>query len=154
MAFTQRSFLRKKARRIILCFMYKMIRVKTCETTGFEPGKSCPGFLYVTLHCWPCVFSKVRMATFRNVLFQLILHAMARGCTEGSSNQSVRSTASFELNPFTAMGRIYTSQKRPSRWPRTYIYVPTQFRFYAFVKARPPTWLLLHVSEVSSSSVR
>ena len=31
-----------------------MIRVKKCETTGFEPGKSCPGFLYVTLHCWPC----------------------------------------------------------------------------------------------------
>ena len=30
-----------------------MIRVKKCETTGFEPGKSCPGFLYVTLHCWP-----------------------------------------------------------------------------------------------------
>ena len=31
-----------------------MIRVKKCETTGFEPGKSRPGFLYVTLHCWPC----------------------------------------------------------------------------------------------------
>ena len=31
-----------------------MIRVKKCDTTGFEPGKSCPGFLYVTLHCWPC----------------------------------------------------------------------------------------------------
>ena len=31
-----------------------MIGVKKCETTGFEPGKSCPGFLYVTLHCWPC----------------------------------------------------------------------------------------------------
>ena len=30
-----------------------MIRVKKCETTGFEPGKSCPGFLYVALHCWP-----------------------------------------------------------------------------------------------------
>ena len=30
-----------------------MIRVKKCETTGFEPGKSCPGFLYVTLHSWP-----------------------------------------------------------------------------------------------------
>ena len=58
------------------------------------------------------------------------------------------------LNPFTATGRIYTSPKRPSRWPRTYIYVPPQFRFYAFVKARPPAWLLLHVSEVSSSSVR
>ena len=59
------------------------------------------------------------------------------------------------LNPLTATGRIYTctSQKRPSRWPRTYIYVQSQFRFYAFVKARPP-WLLLHVSEVSSSSVR
>ena len=52
------------------------------------------------------------------------------------------------------MGRIYTSQKRPSRWPRTYIHVQPQFRFCAFVKARPPTWLLLHVSEVSSSSVR
>ena len=26
------------------------------------------------------------------------------------------------LNPFTATGRIYTSPKRPSRWPRTYIY--------------------------------
>ena len=58
------------------------------------------------------------------------------------------------FNPFTATGRIYTSPKRPSRWPRTYIYVPPQFRFYAFVKARPPAWLLLHVSEVSSSSVR
>ena len=58
------------------------------------------------------------------------------------------------LNPFTATGRIYTSPKRPCRWPRTYIYVPPQFRFYAFVNARPPTWLLLHVSEVSSSSVR
>ena len=32
-----------------------MIRVKKCETTGFEPGKSRPGFLYVTLHCWPCI---------------------------------------------------------------------------------------------------
>ena len=30
-----------------------MIRVKKCETPGFEPGKSRPGFLYVTLHCWP-----------------------------------------------------------------------------------------------------
>ena len=60
----------------------------------------------------------------------------------------------MQFNPFTATGRIYTSPKRPSRWPRTYIYVPPQFRFYAFVKARPPTWLLLHVSEVSSSSVR
>ena len=59
-----------------------------------------------------------------------------------------------KFNPFTATGRIYTSPKRPSRWPRTYIYVPPQFRFYAFVEARPPTWLLLHVSEVSSSSVR
>ena len=58
------------------------------------------------------------------------------------------------FNPFTATGRIYTSPKRPSRWPRTYIYVPPQFRFYAFVKARPPAWLLLHVSEMSSSSVR
>ena len=58
------------------------------------------------------------------------------------------------MNPFTATGRIYTSQKRPSRWPRTYISVQPQFRFYVFVKARPPTWLLLHVSEVSSSSVR
>ena len=58
------------------------------------------------------------------------------------------------LNPFTATGRIYTSPKRPSRWPRTYIYVPPQFRFYAFVKAPPPAWLLLHVSKVSSSSVR
>ena len=58
------------------------------------------------------------------------------------------------INPFTATGRIYTSPKRPSRWPRTYIYVPPQFRFYTFVKARPPAWLLFHVSEVSSSSVR
>ena len=58
------------------------------------------------------------------------------------------------FNPFTATGRIYTSPKRPSRWPKTYIYVPPQFRFYAFVKAPPPAWLLLHVSEVSSSSVR
>ena len=49
---------------------------------------------------------------------------------------------------------IYTSQKQPSRWPRTYKYVLPQFHFYAFVKARPPTWLLLFVSEVSSSSVR
>ena len=30
-----------------------MIRVKKCERTGFEPGKSRPGFLYVTLYCWP-----------------------------------------------------------------------------------------------------
>ena len=67
--------------------------------------------------------------------------------SEGSSKPAL-------FNPCTATGRIYTSQKRPSRWPRTCIYVPPQFRFYAFVKARPPTWLLLHVSEVSSSSVR
>ena len=32
-------------------------------------------------------------------------------------------------SPFTATGRIYTSPKRPSRWPRTYIYVPPQFSF-------------------------
>ena len=36
------------------------------------------------------------------------------------------STALF--NPFTATGRIYTSQKRPSRWPRTYIR-PTSISF-------------------------
>ena len=41
-----------------------MIRVKKCETTGFEQGKSCPGFLYVTLHCWPwghpcCVLRRI-----------------------------------------------------------------------------------------------
>ena len=48
----------------------------------------------------------------------------------------------------------YTSQKRPSGWwPRTYIYVQPQFRFFAFVTARPLTWRLLHASEVSSSSV-
>ena len=41
----------------------------------------------------------------------------------------------MHINPFTAKGRIYTSQKRPSRWPRTYIYVQPQFRFYASVKA-------------------
>ena len=35
--------------------LYKMIRVKKCETTGFEPGKSRPGFQNVTLHCWPCI---------------------------------------------------------------------------------------------------
>ena len=58
------------------------------------------------------------------------------------------------FNPFTATRCTYTSQKRPCRWPRTYIYVQPQFRFYAFVKARPPMWSLLHVSEVSSSSVR
>ena len=67
---------------------------------------------------------------------------------------SCRCSTIFSFNPFTATGRIHTSPKRPSRWPRTYIYVPPQFRFYAFVKARPPAWLLLHVSEVSSSSVR
>ena len=44
----------------------------------------------------------------------------------------------FQVNPFTATGRIYASQKRPSRWPRTYIYVQPDFRFCAFVKARPP----------------
>ena len=60
----------------------------------------------------------------------------------------------WSVNPFTAMGRIYTSQKRPSGWwPRTYIYVQPQFRFFAFVTARPLTWRLLHASEVSSSSV-
>ena len=59
-----------------------------------------------------------------------------------------------KVNPFTATGRIYTSPKRPSRWPRTYIYVLPQFRFFAFVIVRSPTWLLLHVSKVSSSSVR
>ena len=58
------------------------------------------------------------------------------------------------INSFTATEGIYTSQKRPCRWPRAYIYVQPQFRFYAFVKARPSMWLLLHVSEVSSSSVR
>ena len=35
-----------------------------------------------------------------------------------------------------------------------YIYVPPQIRFYAYVKTRPPTWLFLHISEVSSLSVR
>ena len=34
-----------------------MIRVKKCETIGFDPSKSCPGFLYVTLHCWPWAYS-------------------------------------------------------------------------------------------------
>ena len=32
------------------------------------------------------------------------------------------------INLFTATGRIYTSQKRPSRWPRTYIR-PTSISF-------------------------
>ena len=58
------------------------------------------------------------------------------------------------FNPFTATGRIYTLQKRPCWWPRTYIFVQPQFRFHAFAKALPPMWLWLHVSEVSSSSVR
>ena len=38
-------FLEKKARRVILCFSVQNDQVKKCETTGFEPGKSCPGFL-------------------------------------------------------------------------------------------------------------
>ena len=59
------------------------------------------------------------------------------------------------FNPLTATGRIYIRHKNDHPGgQRTYIYVVPQFRFYAFGKARPPTWLLLHVSEVSSSSVR
>ena len=42
-------FEKKKARRVIFASLYKMIRVKMCETTGFEAGKSCPGFLYIDL---------------------------------------------------------------------------------------------------------
>ena len=87
---------------------------------------------------------------------------MAFTCLHGAWRKAIRCAAGLgyhdsideAVNPFTATGRIYTSPKRPCRWPRTYIYVPPQFRFYAFVKARPPAWLLLHVSEVSSSSVR
>ena len=33
------------------------------------------------------------------------------------------------FNPFTATGRIYTSPKRPSRWPRTYNIRPTSISF-------------------------
>ena len=52
-AFTLRSFLRKKARRVILCFSIQNDQGKKCETTAFEPGKSGHGFLYVTLQCLP-----------------------------------------------------------------------------------------------------
>ena len=45
----------------------------------------------------------------------------------------------YAFNPFTATGCIYTSQKRPSGWPRTHIKVQPQFRFHTFVKARPAT---------------
>ena len=58
---------------------------------------------------------------------------------------------SFQINPFSATGRIHTSKNRPSLLGQGRMYVQAQFRFYAFVKARPPTWLLSHVSEVSSS---
>ena len=53
MAFTLRLFLRKKARTVILNFSVQNDQGKKCETTGFEPGKFRPRFLYVTLHCWP-----------------------------------------------------------------------------------------------------
>ena len=34
--------------------------------------------------------------------------------------QALIAQAFQNFNPFTATGRIYTSQKRPCRWPRTY----------------------------------
>ena len=52
-----------------------MIRVKKCETTGFEPGKSCPGFLYVTLHCWP--WGRI-LATLLNCLIPDITERVKR----------------------------------------------------------------------------
>ena len=44
MAFTLRSFLRQKARRVNLCFSVQNDQDKKCETLGFEQGKSCDGF--------------------------------------------------------------------------------------------------------------
>ena len=42
-------------------FLYKMIRVKKCETTGFEPGKSRPGF-----YMWQCIAGHgKRLTNFR-----------------------------------------------------------------------------------------
>ena len=46
--------LRKKQEEGFCACLYKMIRVKEWETTRLQPGKSHPGFLYETLHCWPC----------------------------------------------------------------------------------------------------
>ena len=66
-----------------------MIRVKKCETTGFEPGKSCPGFLYVTLHCWPCMYGKV--GVLRMNFLSLSFSAMPRSSHLSNSLQSRRS---------------------------------------------------------------
>ena len=64
-----------------------MIRVKKCETTGFEPGKFRPGFLYVTLHCWPwCTASPVsRLAVFiaQTPLSSLLRSPSVEGQLEG-----------------------------------------------------------------------
>ena len=49
---------------------------------------------------------------------------------------------------------VYIRRKNDHPGGQGRICVQPQFRFYAFVKARPPMWLLLHVSEVSPSSVR
>ena len=95
------------------------------------------------------------MAGLRGSAYTTCFLLGARGCVCVCVCVCV-SSWSLKLNPFTATGRIYMSQKRPSRWPRPYIlYVLPQFRFYAFVKARPLTWLLtlLHASKVFSSSV-
>ena len=54
----------------------------------------------------------------------------------GEPQRAPQFRVDFDFNPFTARGRTYRSQKRPSRWPKTYIYVQPQFRFYASVKAR------------------
>ena len=58
-AFTLRSFLRKRARNwsVILCFSVRNDEDKKCKTTGFETGKCRPGFLYFTLLCFPCFLS-------------------------------------------------------------------------------------------------
>ena len=74
-AFTVRSFLRRKSKKnFFYASLYKMIRVKKCETTGFESGKSRSGLLYVTLHCWPCLFIAM---SFRNPPSSLPLSRVA-----------------------------------------------------------------------------
>ena len=53
---------------------------------------------------------------------------------------------SGSINPFTATGRIYTSQKRPSGWPRTYIHVrPTSILFLRICQ-RPATDVVVVVA--------
>ena len=64
-----------------------MIKVKKCETTGFEPGKSCPGFLYVTLHCWPC-FTRSRQALTTRKRWSIVVVIREKSLTSDSPSSS------------------------------------------------------------------